>query len=81
MNSLNTVIERVYSHINSLTLNDKVKLLSTFTQLSITERDGAFLVDGVSKNVTFTEKYVTDHLRWLRMSEIDNIYNFITKDK
>ncbi len=81
MNSLNSVIEKVYSHLNSLTLNDKVKLLSTFTRLPIAEFEGQYTIDGVLKDEKFIKEYVAHHVHWLRMSEIDNIYNFITEDK
>lgn len=81
MNTLDTVIERVYFYINNLTLSSKVNLLSTFTRLPVTEREDKFVVDGVVRDIEFTEDYVKQHLRWLRMSEIDNIYNFITSDK
>ena len=81
MNALDTVIERVYFYINNLTLSGKVKLLGTFTRLSVTEKDNQFVVDGIVRDVEFTEDYVKQHLRWLRMSEIDNIYNYITSNK
>ena len=80
MDPLNTTIERVYSYLNGLTFSGKIKVLSTFTRLPIAERDGNYIVSGVVQDLKFVEDYVAQHMRWLRMSEIDNIYNFIIED-
>jgi hypothetical protein len=81
MNTLNSVIEKVYSYLNSLTLNDKIRVLSTFTRLPIAEFEGQYTVNGVSRDEKFIKDYIEHHVHWLRMSEIDNIHNFITEDK
>lgn len=79
MEYFNTIAESVLNYIDSLDLSGKISLLSTFTQLSITEKDGEYYSHGDKKDAQWVKDTIAIHIRWLRMSEIDNIYRHITK--
>lgn len=71
MNSLNFVIKEVYSYINSLTLNSKIKLLQEITGTNVINCE---------KDLEYVENYVNNKLQWLKMSEIDYLFNKINKN-
>lgn len=79
MEYFNTIAESVLNYIDGLDLSGKILLLSTFTQLSITEKEGKYHSHGEVKDIQWVKDTIAIHIRWLRMSEIDNIYKYITK--
>ena len=71
MNALNFVIKEVYTYINGLTLDSKIKLLQELTGTNVIN---------CKKDLEYVENYVNNKLKWLKMSEIDYLFYKINKN-
>lgn len=77
MKPLDDIIKQVYAYIATLTLDSKVELLRKFANVNITKEGDKFFIDNIEKSIESFTKYVEMRLRWLRISELDSIFEFL----
>lgn len=77
MKTCSGIVEAVYSHLGSLSFEDKITLINNVTTLPISIKDGKFFKRGEEIPEVEAKDTVEIISRWLRMSEIDKLYKII----